>query len=93
MTGRRVCPSCGASYHIKFNPPKVSSRCDICGSEIIQRADDTAATVNKRLDVYDAQTQPLIDYYKEKGLLSEVDGTQAINNVFKSICEVLNDLN
>lgn len=92
MTGRRVCPSCGASYHIKFNLPKVDGICDICGSNVVQRADDTADTVNKRLDIYEAQTQPLIDYYKEENLLSEVDGTQAINDVFKSICEVLENL-
>lgn len=93
MTGRRVCPSCGASYHVSFNPPKREGKCDICGSEIIQRADDSAATVNKRLDVYEAQTQPLIDYYTEKGLLSKVDGTQAINDVFKSICTLLDNMN
>lgn len=92
MTGRRVCPSCGASYHIKFNPPKRDSKCDICGSEVIQRADDTAATVNKRLDVYEAQTQPLIDYYTDKSLLSKVDGTQAINDVFKSVCKLLDSM-
>lgn len=93
MTGRRVCPSCGASYHVSFNPPKREGKCDICGSEIIQRADDSAATVNKRLDVYEAQTQPLIDYYTGKGLLSKVDGTQAINDVFKSICTLLDNMN
>jgi adenylate kinase len=89
MTGRRVCPSCGASYHIKYNPPKNLVKCDVCGTEVIQRADDTKSTVNNRLDIYDKQTQPLIDYYKNKNLLSVVDGTQAINNVFKSICEIL----
>lgn len=89
MTGRRVCPSCGASYHIKYNPPKNSFKCDVCGTEVIQRADDTESTVNNRLDIYDEQTQPLIDYYKNKNLLSVVDGTQAINNVFKNICEIL----
>ena len=93
MTGRRVCLSCGASYHVSFNPPKRDGKCDVCGSEVIQRADDTAATVNKRLDVYEAQTQPLIDYYTGKGLLSKVDGTHAINDVFKSICTLLDNMN
>lgn len=92
MTGRRVCPSCGASYHIKFNPPKIEGKCDVCGSAIIQREDDTEDTVNKRLDIYDKQTQPLIQYYKEKGLLSVADGTKAINNVFKDICKVLDSI-
>ena len=89
MTGRRVCPSCGASYHIKFNPPKIAGKCDVCGSDIIQRKDDTEETVSERLDVYERQTQPLIDFYKERNLLSIVDGTKAINEVFEGICNIL----
>lgn len=88
MTGRRVCPSCGASYHIKFNPA-VNGKCELCGSDVVQRKDDTEETVKERLDVYEKQTQPLIDFYKDKNLLSTVDGTQAINKVFESICRVL----
>ncbi len=83
MTGRRVCPSCGASYHIKYNPPIHGDKCDVCGSDIIQRKDDSEETVSERLDVYKKQTQPLIDFYKEKNLLSVVDGTKAINEVFE----------
>jgi len=93
MTGRRVCTTCGASYHVKYNPPKFQSKCDICGSVVIQRDDDTVETVNERLDIYDAQTQPLIEYYTNKNLLSEVDGTQAINDVFKNICGILGAIN
>ena len=89
MTGRRVCPSCGASYHVKFNPPTNGDKCDLCGSEIIQRKDDTVETVKERLDVYEKETQPLIDYYANKQLISEVDGTKAINEVFRGICEIL----
>ena len=89
MTGRRVCPSCGASYHVKFNPPTVEGKCDLCGSEVIQRKDDTVETVKERLDVYEKETQPLIDFYANKQLLSEVDGTQAINEVFRGICDIL----
>lgn len=89
MTGRRVCPSCGASYHVKFNPPKNNGKCDVCGSEVVQRKDDTEATVKERLDVYDRQTQPLIEYYKREDLLQVVDGTKAINKVFDSICSIL----
>ena len=89
MTGRRVCPSCGASYHIKFNPPTNDGKCDLCGSDVIQRKDDTEETVKERLDVYENQTQPLIDFYKNKKQLSVVDGTQAINEVFESICKIL----
>ena len=88
MTGRRVCPSCGASYHIKFNPP-VNGKCELCGSDVVQRKDDTAETVKERLDVYDRETQPLIDFYKKVDLLSVVDGTKAINEVFGSICSLL----
>ncbi|MGG7163045.1 adenylate kinase [Clostridium ihumii] len=93
MTGRRVCPNCGASYHIKFNPTKVEGKCDTCGSEVIQRADDNESTVKDRLAVYEAQTQPLIDYYKEQSLLSVVDGTQAIDDVFKNINGILGAIN
>ncbi|ASW42175.1 MAG: adenylate kinase [Clostridiales bacterium] len=91
MTGRRVCPSCGASYHIKYNPPIHGDKCDVCGSDIIQRKDDSEETVSERLDVYKKQTQPLIDFYKEKNLLSVVDGTKAINEVFEGICALLGD--
>ena len=89
MTGRRVCPSCGASYHVKFNPPTNEGKCDLCGSEVIQRKDDTVETVKERLDVYQRETQPLIEFYSEKQLLSAVDGTKAINEVFRGICEIL----
>ena len=89
MTGRRVCPSCGASYHVKFNPPSNGVKCDLCGSEVIQRKDDTVETVKERLDVYQRETQPLIEFYSEKQLLSEVNGTQAINEVFRGICKIL----
>ncbi|HAK41583.1 MAG TPA: adenylate kinase, partial [Clostridium sp.] len=93
MTGRRVCTTCGASYHIKYNPTKNDGKCDVCGSVVIQRADDNEATVSERLEIYDAQTQPLIDYYRKKNLLAEVDGTQAINDVFKNICGILGAIN
>ena len=89
MTGRRVCPSCGASYHIKFNPTKTAGKCDLCGVDVIQRKDDTEETVKERLDVYESQTQPLINFYKDKDMLSVVDGTQEINQVFESICKLL----
>lgn len=93
MTGRRVCLSCGASYHIKFNSPAVDGVCDVCGDNIIQRKDDVEQTVKERLDVYERQTQPLIDFYKEKNLLSTVDGTKAINEVFEGICNILGSAN
>lgn len=89
MTGRRVCPACGASYHIKYNPTLINGKCDLCGADIVQRKDDFEETVRERLDVYEAQTHPLIQYYSKKNLLATVDGTKAINEVFDSICKVL----
>lgn len=89
MTGRRTCTSCGTSYHIKYNPPFTFGKCDICGCDIIQRKDDTEETLRERLEVYESQTRPLIDYYMPKGILKEVDGTKSINGVFESISKIL----
>jgi len=89
MTGRRVCPECGASYHIKNIPPKVEGICDLCGASLIQRKDDNLETVKERLDVYERQTQPLVDYYKEKGKLMSADGTKDIDVVFSDIRNML----
>ena len=89
MGGRRACPNCGATYHVKYMAPKQEGICDTCGSELILRADDEPATVQKRLDVYHAQTQPLIDYYDEKGILKTVDGDKDLNEVFSDILAIL----
>ncbi len=89
MSGRRVCLKCGAPYHIVFNPPKKENICDVCGSELTFRDDDKPETVQKRLDVYHSQTQPLIDYYREKGVMHSVDGTKKMEEVFDDICKVL----
>lgn len=89
MTGRRVCPSCGASYHVKFNPSSDGKKCDLCGSDVIQRKDDTEETVKERLEVYGRETEPLIKYYDDNNKLSTVDGTKAIIEVFKAICDIL----
>ena len=83
--GRRVCPSCGRTYHVTNQQPKVEGICDDDGSKLIQRADDTEETVKKRIDVYERQTSPLIDYYKAQGLLLDVDGSKGIDDVFKQI--------
>ena len=91
MSGRRVCPACGASYHIVNIPTKVEGICDRCGAAVIQRADDAAETVLKRLAVYHEQTQPLIDYYKAKGSEVDIDGTQSMEDVFASIVKVLGE--
>ena len=91
MSGRRVCPGCGASYHIVNIPTKVEGICDRCGAAVIQRADDAAETVLKRLSVYHDQTQPLIDYYKAKGSEVDIDGTQSMEDVFAAIVKVLGE--
>jgi adenylate kinase len=90
LTGRRVCKGCGASYHVMFNPPKSEGVCNTCGGELYQRSDDNEETVGNRLDVYEAQTQPLIDYYKERGLLLNINGDQEIDKVLKEIMAALN---
>ncbi|MHB8172257.1 MAG: adenylate kinase [Thermincolia bacterium] len=89
LTGRRVCRSCGASYHVIFNPPSAEGVCNSCGGELYQRDDDNEATVSNRLDVYEAQTQPLIDYYKGKGLLINIEGDQEIKKVLVDILAAL----
>ena len=89
MGGRRACLACGATYHIAFNPPKTEGICDVCGKELVLRDDDKPETVQKRLDVYHAQTQPLIDYYTKAGVLRSVDGTQDIDKVFGDITGIL----
>ena len=89
--GRRICRECGATYHIKFNPPKVEGVCDKDGGELYQRDDDNEDTVATRINVYMEQTQPLIDYYGSKGLLLDVDGTLEISTVFELITEALDN--
>ncbi|MBQ9063241.1 MAG: adenylate kinase [Eubacterium sp.] len=89
MSGRRACLGCGATYHIKYNPPKTENVCDACGKELVLRDDDKPETVQKRLDVYHEQTQPLISYYTEAGVLKELDGTQDIDVIFGQIKELL----
>lgn len=89
MGGRRACLTCGATYHIVNIPPKAEGICDTCGGELVLRDDDKPETVEKRLSVYHEQTQPLIDYYKNSGILVTLDGTQDMNEVFANICSVL----
>ena len=89
MSGRRACVACGATYHIVHIPTKVEGVCDRCGEKLILRDDDQPETVKKRLDVYHAQTQPLIDYYTEKNVLKSVDGTKDMEEVFQTIVDIL----
>lgn len=87
--GRRICKSCGATYHIKFHAPVKENICDVCGGALYQRADDTAETMSKRLSVYEASTRPLIDYYKAAGVYVEIDGRQSIDAVTEALNKVL----
>ena len=89
MSGRRACLSCGATYHIEHVPPKKEGICDKCGSELVLRDDDKEETVKNRLNVYHQQTQPLIDFYTNKKVLKEVDGTVDMKDVFKAITDIL----
>jgi len=89
MSGRRACPVCGATYHIVSIPPKREGICDSCGAELILRDDDKPETVQKRLEVYHKQTQPLLSYYKDKGILKTVDGVKDADETFKDIVNIL----
>ena len=89
MSGRRACLSCGSTYHMEHIPPKKEGVCDKCGNELVLRDDDKPETVLNRLEVYHKQTQPLIQFYEEKGVLRTVDGTKPMKEVFDSIVEIL----
>ncbi|NBI05632.1 adenylate kinase [Senegalia massiliensis] len=87
--GRRICKDCGATYHIKFNPPTIPGKCDVCGGELYQRDDDNEETVTKRIEVYENQTSPLIEYYNKQSVLLNIDGAQNIDKVFDDIVDAL----
>lgn len=91
MGGRRACLKCGATFHVEFMPSKKGDICDVCDDNLVQRQDDKPETVKKRLDVYHEQTQPLIDYYTNQGILKTVDGTKDMEDVFKDIVNILGD--
>jgi adenylate kinase len=89
MAGRRTCKVCGQLYNVYFSPPKKDGACDKCGGALFQRDDDREETIVKRLDVYDAQTSPLIDYYRNKGILKSIQGTGSIEEIFQRVCSAL----
>ena len=89
--GRRICKDCGEVFHIKFNPSKKEGVCDNCGGKLYQRDDDTVETVEKRIEVYHKQTEPLIDYYNKKGLILNVDGSKDKNLLFEEIVKALSE--
>lgn len=87
--GRRSCPKCGAVYHVKFNPPMNAGICENCGSKLVQRDDDKEETVRNRLNVYQEQTAPLIDHYRKKGKLVDIDGSGGIDAVFSQMVKAV----
>ena len=90
LTGRRTCKGCGQMYNVYFSASKKDGVCDKCGGELFQRDDDKEETIKRRLDVYDAQTAPLIDYYGKKNILKSVDGgTGTIDEIFVKVCKIL----
>lgn len=91
LSGRRICPNCGATYHMEFNPPRQEGICDRCGSGLVQRPDDTADAIARRLDIYFAQTEPLLNYYEERGLLRRIDGDREIDQVTESIAAAIDE--
>lgn len=92
LTGRRICKSCGSTYHLVFNPPAEEGVCNRCGGELYQRADDNAETVQNRLQVNIEQAQPLLDFYETKGYLRNIDGQQDITKVFDDLDSLLGGL-
>jgi adenylate kinase len=89
LTGRRICPNCGATYHVDFDPPKEQGICDRCGSALNQRADDQPEPIKRRLALYFDQTAPLVHYYRERGLLVEIDGNRSIDEVTVDIIDAV----
>ena len=91
LTGRRVCKGCGATYHVTNIPPKKEGVCDVCGGELYQRDDDTAETVSNRIEVYNSQTKPLIDYYENAGNIAHLDGSINPDELLAEIVKILGD--
>jgi adenylate kinase len=91
MSGRRACLKCGATYHVVYAAPKTEGICDTCGEALVLRDDDKPETVQKRLNVYHEQTQPLIDYYTKQEVLKTVDGTKNLEEVFQEIVAILGE--
>lgn len=89
LSGRRTCEDCGKSYHIVYNPPKIEGVCDVCGGKLLQRADESEEAVQVRIDTYNRQTKPLIDYYQMKHELINVNGDQTMDEVSQEICKIL----
>jgi adenylate kinase len=91
LSGRRVCSKCGAVYHVKYNPPKVEGMCDLCGGSLVQRDDDKEEVVKKRLEVYRKQTQPLIEFYQDRGIIYRLDAEKGVEELFEEVKGLVRD--
>jgi adenylate kinase len=91
LSGRRVCSKCGAVYHVKYNPPKVEGVCDLCGGSLMQRDDDKEEVVKKRLEVYRKQTQPLIEFYQDRGIIYRLDAQKGVEELFEEVKGLVRD--
>jgi len=89
LAGRRSCPDCQSVYHVEFNPPRKPDQCDRCGGKLIQRSDDQADTIRKRLEVYQSQTRPLIRFYEDQGVLIRIDGSGSPDSVYRRITDAI----
>jgi adenylate kinase len=91
LSGRRVCSKCGAVYHVKYNPSKVEGVCDLCGGTLVQRDDDREEVVRKRLEVYRKQTQPLIEFYQDRGIIYKLDAGKGVEELFEEVKGLVRD--
>jgi adenylate kinase len=91
LSGRRVCSKCGAVYHVKYNPPKIEGVCDLCGGSLVQRDDDKEEVVKKRLEVYRKQTQPLIEFYQDRGIIYKLDAEKGVEELFEEVKGLVRD--
>jgi adenylate kinase len=91
ITGRQVCEACGKTYNINSFPTKVSGVCDVCSGKVVTRADDTEETARNRIEVYEEQTQPLVEYYRSAGLLTEFDGTEPVDETYAKIEAIIRE--
>jgi adenylate kinase len=91
LSGRRVCSKCGAVYHVKYNQPKIEGVCDLCGGSLVQRDDDKEEVVKKRLEVYRKQTQPLIEFYQDRGIIYRLDAEKGVEELFEEVKGLVRD--
>ena len=91
LSGRRICPRCGAVYHVRYNPPREDEICDRCGAKLIQREDDREEVIRKRLSVYREQTAPLVEYYSERDILVKLDASRPIEEIHRRLLEILDE--